>query len=236
MLRLIFQFNLIKTRKNNLVAVGFWILLMIKIIAFTTMFLDHIGVLYFPDILFFRIVGRLSFPLFAWGIARGYRYTKNFKAYAIRLFVIALISQLPYSLLFNNGNMNVCFTLLIGLLSIKLYDSTLAIWIKWPGILLLLAFSHYLRFDYGIYGILTILLFFHFWGNDSVIYYQAGLTLASTLLFRYDPVQLVAILSPLIIFFTQRYDCKLSLSKVLQYSFYPLHMIVLVFIKKGGLL
>ena len=41
------------------------------------MFFDHLGLLFFPDVLWFRMIGRLSMPLFAFAIAEGCRYTKK---------------------------------------------------------------------------------------------------------------------------------------------------------------
>ncbi|SCW87121.1 TraX protein, partial [Paenibacillus tianmuensis] len=52
---------------------------MIQIIAYFTMSLDHIGRLFFPNIVLFSLLGRLAFPLFAYGIAIGYTKTSNFR-------------------------------------------------------------------------------------------------------------------------------------------------------------
>ena len=72
----------------------------LKIIAILTMTIDHVGFFFFPDIEVLRIIGRLSFPLFAWLIANGAYHTKNMHAYLVRLFIFALISQVPFSLAF----------------------------------------------------------------------------------------------------------------------------------------
>ena len=42
----------------------------LKIIAAISMFLDHAGLLLFPTVAFFRIVGRVSMPIFAFLIDR----------------------------------------------------------------------------------------------------------------------------------------------------------------------
>ncbi|HCS73517.1 MAG TPA: conjugal transfer protein TraX, partial [Clostridiales bacterium] len=93
---------------------------MIKLIAMITMLVDHIGAVFYPNALWMRIIGRVSFPLFAWGIAMGSRWTRDWKRYAARLLALALLTQIPYSLLFQNGYWNICFTLLSGLLVLKL--------------------------------------------------------------------------------------------------------------------
>ena len=50
----------------------------IQFIAALTMLIDHIGMVFFPSVIGFRAIGRLSFPLFAFGIAEGVRYTHRF--------------------------------------------------------------------------------------------------------------------------------------------------------------
>ena len=49
----------------------------LKIIGAITMLIDHMGVVLFPGIAILRIIGRISFPIFAFMIAEGCRYTKN---------------------------------------------------------------------------------------------------------------------------------------------------------------
>lgn len=207
---------------------------LIMLIAFLTMAIDHIGIVFYPDIQAFQIIGRFAFPLFAWGIARGYRFTRNEKLYASRLLIIAVVAQVPFFFLYHNGYLNICFTLLAGLLTLIIYHRNYSWWIRWLGIMVILVLAQLLRFEYGSYGVLTILFFSIFWGLDSVIYYQAGLTLVCVLLFRYDPIQLVAILAPILILYIKQKDFKLP--RVFQYSFYPVHMLLLLLIQKGGYL
>ena len=70
----------------------------LKIIALVTMLIDHIGIVFFPEVLVFRIIGRISFPLFAYFIAEGYYHTSNRKRYVLMLFVFMLISWVPFNL------------------------------------------------------------------------------------------------------------------------------------------
>ena len=48
----------------------------LKIIAAISMLLDHIGLILFPSIEIFRILGRIAFPIFAFTIAEGAKYTR----------------------------------------------------------------------------------------------------------------------------------------------------------------
>ncbi|MGE4282310.1 MAG: TraX family protein [Clostridia bacterium] len=198
---------------------------MINIIALLTMFIDHIGALFFPDMQIFSLIGRISFPLFSWGIARGYRLTRDFKKYAARLFLLALVSQVPYYLLFENGLLNICFTLLAGLFLLRIYDSKSNGFIKLLQVVVILGISFVFRFDYGVYGVLTIWVFHKFWNQDIVVFYQGGLTLFSILLFGYDPIQLFSIFASFIILIFKTSDLRLN--RVIQYSFYPAHLFLL---------
>lgn len=199
---------------------------MIRIIAFITMLIDHIARIYFPDNLILSIIGRLSFPLFAWGIAMGYTRTINYKKYIIRLLILAVISQLPYSLLFKNNYINICFTLLTGIVAIKIYNTKISEWVKWIGIITLLIISQVGGFEYGMYGVLTIFIFYLFGNKDYIIVLQGVLTLLSIIIFKYEALQLFSVFSTLLILFLSKQDFKLN--RLLQYGFYPVHLIVIL--------
>jgi hypothetical protein len=49
----------------------------LKIIACVFMVVDHVGVFLLPHLEILRIIGRISFPIFAYFIAEGCRYTRN---------------------------------------------------------------------------------------------------------------------------------------------------------------
>ena len=66
----------------------------LKIIAVTTMLIDHSGYLIFGGFSFMNYIGRLAFPIFAFLITEGYIHTSNIKKYFFRLLVFAIISQL----------------------------------------------------------------------------------------------------------------------------------------------
>ena len=100
----------------------------IKIIACITMILDHIRyVVPVTNIFVTRFLGRISFPLFAFLLTEGYVHTKNLKNYYKRLFIFAIISQIPF-MLFRKlvvgewKMLNIMFTLLLGLIAITIFD------------------------------------------------------------------------------------------------------------------
>lgn len=66
-------------------------------------------------------IGRIAAPIFLYAIANGYRHTRSFTRYALRLLVFACLSEWPYRLLFGYSG-NIMFTLLLGLLTLRLMD------------------------------------------------------------------------------------------------------------------
>ena len=94
---------------------SFWL----KIIAAVTMLIDHTGAVFFPQLAVFHIVGRLSFPIYAFLAAEGASKTHRKSRYLLRLGIFALLSEAPFRLAFSLGwenplPRNVLFTLLCG--------------------------------------------------------------------------------------------------------------------------
>lgn len=94
----------------------------LKMIAIVTMFCDHLGYALFNHFSYFNYIGRLAFPLFAFGISEGYSHTRSKKNYCMRLLMFGIISQVPFmwftSIFRNEFALNIFFTLLIGLIAI----------------------------------------------------------------------------------------------------------------------
>ena len=58
---------------------------MLKIIAMISMVIDHVGDMFFPELLWLRMIGRLAMPVFAFCITEGYIHTRNRKKYLLRM-------------------------------------------------------------------------------------------------------------------------------------------------------
>lgn len=114
--------------------------LVLRILAILFMLVDHVGLLLgglgVPFTMPLRLVGRLAFPIFAFLIANGFRHTHSRLKYALRLLLVAVLSEIPYDLfvygkitLYSRGQHlvtprldNVCFTLLLGLIFLCIHD------------------------------------------------------------------------------------------------------------------
>ncbi|MCL1846143.1 MAG: conjugal transfer protein TraX [Defluviitaleaceae bacterium] len=105
----------------------------LKIIALVAMFIDHIGIVmpeFFglsPGMNIFRVIGRVSFPIFVYLIAEGFRHTKSPEKFLLRLGAFAVISQIPFDLAFNAqinflADTNIFYTLFLGGAAIFAYD------------------------------------------------------------------------------------------------------------------
>ncbi len=94
----------------------------LKLIAALSMLFDHIGIMFFPKILLFRVFGRLAFPLFAFFIAEGCRYTKNRARYLGTMAAMATIFQIVYFVAMKRLYMSVFVTFTLSILLIYLLD------------------------------------------------------------------------------------------------------------------
>jgi hypothetical protein len=98
---------------------------LLKIIAIVTMVTDHVGRILYPDLLLLQIIGRLSFPLFAYLVVLGVESTKKPRKYMITLLSFALISQIPYYLAFGIQpfeRLNILFSLFLSAVTIYYYN------------------------------------------------------------------------------------------------------------------
>ena len=90
----------------------------LKIIAAAAMLLDHMGRMFFPGNEFFRVLGRLAFPIFAFMIAEGSKYTRNRRRYLGQLLALAIVCQIVYFLVDGSLYLSVLFTFSLSLVMI----------------------------------------------------------------------------------------------------------------------
>ncbi|MBQ8840958.1 MAG: hypothetical protein IJ004_06540 [Clostridia bacterium] len=95
---------------------------MLKIIALITMTIDHVGYFLYPTEQWLRIIGRIAFPIFAFLIAEGCRYTRNKKKYFITMLIFAVVCQVAMSIATGSLTMNIFVTFIFSQLMIFAFD------------------------------------------------------------------------------------------------------------------
>ncbi|MBR5239197.1 MAG: hypothetical protein IKW04_01310 [Clostridia bacterium] len=88
----------------------------LKIIAALLMVVDHMGLMLYPDIDTFRIIGRLSFPLFAFKIAEGCVYTKNKIKYFSWIFLLGILCQVVFYYVEKSTDLGILITFSFSIL------------------------------------------------------------------------------------------------------------------------
>ncbi len=213
----------------------------LKIIAVLTMIIDHVGAFLVGNNVIMRLIGRLAFPIFAFFIAEGWRYTKSRKKYVLTLLVFALISQIPYVLLHNWWNFNILFTFLISILCIYLIEGynlnpTLnMVWLVVTGLFLVLS-QMFGVVDYGLLGVLLVVAFYFI--KDQKVRLAIGAAILCVMSLRDFAIsgyvlrgftQFVSLISIGLLAFYNGEKGKTNL-KWLFYITYPTHLLIIYII------
>lgn len=229
----------------------------IKLIAICSMFCDHAGDSLIGHFTFLNVIGRIAFPLFAFQIVIGFVNTSNIKKYLSRMFVFAIISQIPYQIFITGYtgekfNLNVFFTLACGLISLIIVNKQIIqnkfgdTFIKIIFIGLICTLAQITKCDYGAIGILIILLIYFTYPydfkkeNDKINYQKLVLLILGAIvlcMINYRKIIAMGVLkittevivaAVLPIIFMLAYNGKKGKSlKYFFYAFYPVHLIIL---------
>lgn len=141
----------------------------LKIIAMILMVIDHIGLFFIPYssplYLIFRIIGRLSFPMFCFFVVESMRYSKNKIRYMIQLLIMSILINLGSIIFLKEYSGSVFDSFFLGALTIYLLSNKnilVKITSIFPFIIAMLSgFDFFpIRLEYGPYGYLIILLFY----------------------------------------------------------------------------
>lgn len=220
----------------------------LKLIAAITMVFDHAAIIFLPPdsnaYSIFRLIGRISFVLFAYMIAEGFHKTKNFKNYILRLAVLALGIELfliGFYLVFEINyilQFNIIWTLLLGLISLFLFYHNNQ-YLKLL-VIPIVVISEYLGLSYGAYGVLMILFFglynnkftnlFHLVFLNLLFIDQPLLSLTNLAEYaKFPAIQWFSVMGIVFIFLYNGNFGKYRL-KWFFYIFYPAHLVVLYLI------
>lgn len=138
----------------------------LKWIAVLTMVIDHVGAILFPDQIWMRVIGRVAFPVYAYCLAEGFRYTSDYRRYLGRLALFAILSEIPFDLAFYGvpfsfAHQNVFFTLTLGLILLWVLERCREQLLLCAGAFVVLCFlAQALHMDYGAGGLLMVFAFY----------------------------------------------------------------------------
>lgn len=173
----------------------------LKFIGFLFMVIDHLGAFVFQDIIFLRILGRFAFPCFAYSLVIGFLHTSNLKRYIQRLFIFALVWQVPYTLMYLKGLMpvheplNFLFILPMGLIFLDAYSQNKRFLFFSIVSLNILLHEIGIPIPYGIYGLLFMLFVFLFHQNLQILFFSLIFLTFSSIFLNFCPwTQIFAIL------------------------------------------
>ncbi len=230
----------------------------LKFLAALLMLIDHFGVMLYPEIESLRIIGRLSFPIFAFLIAEGCTHTKNKQNYFLGIFLLGVFCQTVFYFTQGSTNLGILITFSIAILLcylLQMLKETLvsqdkSLLIK---IFLLIAFilaigvtymlNQKIYVDYGFWGCVlpafaclcrsvTVNGKTYLKGLDQnfihVVLFGTGLYILSL---QYGDIQMYSLWAlPLLLLYSgKRGEYRL---KWFFYIFYPVHFAVLAFIEQ----
>ena len=231
----------------------------LHVIAMVCMLCDHLWATVVPGNDWLTCVGRLAFPIFAFLIVEGYFHTGSLRRYVGRLLLCALLSEVPFDLVmggtvFYPFHQNVLWTFLIALLLIRLNERARATGRLWVRLLTgagTLALGYVLGLlsmaDYHFAGVFTVLAFYFFRGRgwrqfagqalalawinlDILSGYCYQLVLAGhTVLLPRQGLALPALI-PIWLYRGRQGPHGRGL-RILFYSFYPVHLLLLGLIR-----
>lgn len=204
-----------------------------------------------------RYIGRMAFPIYCFLLVEGFLHTRSVAKYAMRLFLFALISEIPFDLAiagkwWSMDHANVFFTLLLGLLLIWGLSYLMKFYEFWQeknwddvaGKMILLLTGGFmaitlggfaemvLQSDYGMAGVLAIGVIYLGTVSTALFSREIGFALAIMLLSILSSSS--EILALLMIFPLRRYDgTRGKNSKYIFYVFYPAHLLLLGLLAKS---
>lgn len=200
----------------------------LKLVAIMAMLVDHVGAAFYPHLIELRIIGRLTLPIFALGIAEGYRYTSNLKKYITRVLIVGLIAQIPFSLLFETRLLNIVIQFAISLVLLELINNKK---VQFRILYIISLLTLLLVTEYGLYGFVMI-YFYYLWSNNNYKLFTAqGILIAFSTFLWESILRPFHFLGIILSRYFPNNLIRINLGRYFFYWFYPLHLFVLYLLK-----
>ena len=231
--------------------------LTLKLLAMALMLCDHLWATVLPGWMWLTDIGRIAFPIFAFQVAEGFQRTHNRKDYLKRMFLFALISEIPFNYLYYSSpvfpfHQNVMFTFCIAIVLMlaleKVRCKGKAAYIIAAALSLPVGYflGTVTMVDYYGSGVVTVLLFYlcrqipHGWIGELAglavlnCWLLGGMTVPVSLLGRTLelPEQGLALLALIPIWlYNGRQGPHSRKIQYACYAFYPAHMLILALLR-----
>lgn len=133
----------------------------LKILAAVFMTVDHMGILLFPENALFRVIGRLAFPIYAFMIAEGCKFTRNRARYFGMVFGLGAVCQVVYYLVDGSMYLSILITFSLSILMIyalqyaKERQNTLSGLVFIGSVAAVYLLNRVFTIDYGFWGCMT---------------------------------------------------------------------------------
>lgn len=211
----------------------------LKILAMIAMFMDHFGKQICPDVMILQLLGRLAFPIFAYMIAEGCRYTRSRVRYLSLLFGLGALCQLVYFVALGDLYQNILLTFSMSvslIFSIDAFIKKRSVW-RVTIALCVIAFVLFVcvplpvmlkdrgfDIDYGLFGVLLPVAVYFMPNKPAKLCAAAVMILP--IVWGTPPYKWFsfAALLPLALYNGKRGKYKL---KYLFYIFYPVHLVLI---------
>ncbi|MEE8886912.1 MAG: TraX family protein [Eubacteriales bacterium] len=216
----------------------------LKIIACASMVADHTAKFLhakgIAEIIFSGLIGRMAFPLFCFLLSEGFFHTHNVKKYIARIFIFAVLSEIPFNLMYGcwffPEHQNTLFTLGTGLLLFCLLDvirkkpllAVRSAVLQIASIAGFAVLSWLLKFDYGFMGILCLACFYYF--NGAMMKKRIDACFWGCLMLNLDlfsEIGAFLAMIPVSLYSGKRGRATTARGKLAFYIFYPAHLLIL---------
>ncbi len=204
-----------------------------------TMLLDHMSKFLLPQYSFLVIIGRISFPIFAYMIAEGCTHTKNRSKYLLSILCLSMICQIGFWVVSASLYMNILVTFALSVITIysidffvkkKNFSSAVLLILELYTVIFLCFFlkdiisSTDFKIDYGFLGVMLPVAVYYLPKKSWKIICTAVI-LCFMAITSYN-LKLYALLS---IPFLAVYNGKRGKAnlKYLFYIFYPTHFVII---------
>lgn len=145
------------------------------------MLIDHAGLILFPQYKILRVIGRIAFPLYAYCISEGFRYTRSRTKYFLRIFILGSACQAVYTLVSGDLYIGILLVFSMSIILMELadclkkalseegsaiskvifggrlnkeQDKTVTVAALCAGVILVFVLCLYVEVDYGFFGVM----------------------------------------------------------------------------------